>query len=128
MRCACFVLILSANTSSHGQRRGERAADFLLVFAAVCRSAPTTTRLGIKFRFCLATHYNGPVDGPCSGTDGPLSRLGLFFSLSMHRQMHRACLSIYPLDRWWIPTSIRDLWLRCIKPQRQSELAVLRRG
>ena len=29
--CASFVLVLSANRRNHGQRRGERGADFLLV-------------------------------------------------------------------------------------------------
>src|SRR5262245_49452029 len=37
-------------------------------------------------------------------------------------------VSIHPLDRWWIPTSIRGLRLRCIEPQRQSEFAALRCG
>jgi|RhiMetdeSRZDD1v2_1073273.scaffolds.fasta_scaffold280383_3 putative SOS response-associated peptidase YedK len=32
------TLVLSADTSNHGQRRGERDADFLLVFAGACRS------------------------------------------------------------------------------------------
>ena len=47
--CASFVLVQSRNTSNHGQRRGTRGADFLLVFAGVCRFEPTTTRLEIKF-------------------------------------------------------------------------------
>src|SRR5262249_12701622 len=35
--------------------------------------------------------------------------------------------SVDPLDRWWIPTSIRHLRLWGIEPQGQSKLTALRR-
>ena len=45
---ACFVLVLSAETSNHRHRKEERDADFLLVFAAACSLDPTATRLETK--------------------------------------------------------------------------------
>src|SRR5215467_4924863 len=47
-RCPCVVLVLSADSSNHRQRRAERGADFLLVFANGWRFDPTATRLEIK--------------------------------------------------------------------------------
>src|SRR5262249_17623813 len=56
-RCPCVVLVLSADSSNHRQRRAERGADFLLVFGDGWRFDPTATRLEIK---CTSASLSSP--------------------------------------------------------------------
>jgi len=48
IRCACVVLVQSANTSNHEQRRGERGADFPVGFCWLLSVWLIFTRLEIK--------------------------------------------------------------------------------
>ena len=72
IRCACFMPVLSADSSNHRQRRAERGADFLLVFANGWRFDPTATRLEIK---CTSASLSSPsrISNPHVGAIGLIS-------------------------------------------------------
>src|SRR5262245_43929880 len=68
-RCPCVVLVLSADSSTHRQRRAERGADFLLGFANGWRFDPTATRFEIK---CTPLSLSSPsrISNPHVGAIG----------------------------------------------------------